>query len=309
MTCIYKLTFIIILLILVIDPSQAYFRDLGIGARPLGMGGAYTAIADDGNAVLWNSSGLAQIENREIIAMFAALYVGLGAKLYNEKTDNLGYHFICYANPSSSGSFAISWSTLQSQLYDENIFCFSYGMRLNDHLYAGLNLKNLGWRVGANEFTKFDKDIPNQGTSVNKFTIDLSALYKFDDGLSLGLSAENLIPANVGLNIKEEVPVNIRSGIAYRIDNFWYKSINLLPAIDIAYRFGEDIDIRIGSEAWFMDEILGLRAGWNQTSVTSGLSFRFVSREWETQLDYAFVYPLTIQKNYGSHRISLKVKF
>jgi hypothetical protein len=32
---------------------------IGVGARPVGMGGAYTAVADDANALFWNPAGLA----------------------------------------------------------------------------------------------------------------------------------------------------------------------------------------------------------------------------------------------------------
>ncbi|HBR29889.1 MAG TPA: hypothetical protein DD789_10700, partial [Firmicutes bacterium] len=32
-----------------------------LGARALGMGGAYTAIADDGTAAYWNPAGITQV--------------------------------------------------------------------------------------------------------------------------------------------------------------------------------------------------------------------------------------------------------
>ncbi|MFQ5906609.1 MAG: hypothetical protein ACE5JA_08550, partial [bacterium] len=35
------------------------FAQFGAGARPAGMGGAYTVIADDGSAVFYNPAGLA----------------------------------------------------------------------------------------------------------------------------------------------------------------------------------------------------------------------------------------------------------
>jgi len=35
------------------------FMKIGVGARPVGMGGAYTAVADDANALFWNPAGLA----------------------------------------------------------------------------------------------------------------------------------------------------------------------------------------------------------------------------------------------------------
>ena len=36
----------------------AAFNDIGVGARPLGLGGAFVALADDGNAASYNSAGL-----------------------------------------------------------------------------------------------------------------------------------------------------------------------------------------------------------------------------------------------------------
>jgi hypothetical protein len=125
-----EIVFAVVFLLAGRTSAQAYFKDLGVGARPMGMGGAYVAAADDGNAALWNAAGLAQLHRQEVTAMFAALYVGLGAKLHNEETDLLGYHFVGYIYPSKWGSFALSWNTFQSYFYDENTFCLSYGRRL-----------------------------------------------------------------------------------------------------------------------------------------------------------------------------------
>jgi len=43
--------------------AAGLFLRMGVGARALGMGGAFTAIADDPSAAYWNPSGLAQIHN------------------------------------------------------------------------------------------------------------------------------------------------------------------------------------------------------------------------------------------------------
>ena len=42
----------------------------GLGVRAMGMGGAYTGVADDFTAVFWNPAGLAQIEQREVYVAF-----------------------------------------------------------------------------------------------------------------------------------------------------------------------------------------------------------------------------------------------
>lgn len=39
---------------------------MGVGARAMGMGGAFTAVADDASAVFWNPAGLAQLTDNLI---------------------------------------------------------------------------------------------------------------------------------------------------------------------------------------------------------------------------------------------------
>ena len=47
--------------LLVSCASVASAQNLGVGTRALGMGGAYTAIADDESAAFWNPAGLAKV--------------------------------------------------------------------------------------------------------------------------------------------------------------------------------------------------------------------------------------------------------
>jgi hypothetical protein len=42
----------------------------GLGVRAMGMGGAYTGVADDFTALFWNPAGLAQIQRREVHVAF-----------------------------------------------------------------------------------------------------------------------------------------------------------------------------------------------------------------------------------------------
>src|SRR5262249_22777814 len=45
-----------------------------IGARAIGMGGAFSALADDASALFWNPAGLARVGHQEIGASHANLY-------------------------------------------------------------------------------------------------------------------------------------------------------------------------------------------------------------------------------------------
>jgi hypothetical protein len=77
-----------------VPAETAAFLDIGVGARGIGMGGAYTALADDASAVYWNPAGLARLEKREVSVSHAEL--GLGTR----------EDFVAYAHPTSRGTIA-----------------------------------------------------------------------------------------------------------------------------------------------------------------------------------------------------------
>ena len=66
------------------------FMALGAGARALGMGGAFAAVADDASAVYWNPAGIAGIQKRQALAMHAEQF-----------GDLVNYNFGSYIQPSS----------------------------------------------------------------------------------------------------------------------------------------------------------------------------------------------------------------
>ncbi len=66
------------------------FMAPGGGARALGMGGAFAAVAADASAVFWNPAGIAGIEGRQALAMHAEQF-----------GDLLNYNFAAYMQPSS----------------------------------------------------------------------------------------------------------------------------------------------------------------------------------------------------------------
>ncbi len=77
-----KITFSLIALALLTLPLfggryAGDFMMIGAGARSLGMGGAFTALANDGSAIYWNSAGLAQLRESELSVMHAFLYGGM----------------------------------------------------------------------------------------------------------------------------------------------------------------------------------------------------------------------------------------
>lgn len=59
-----KITFLIIVFYSSIANAEIPF--FFEGTRPMGMGGAFTAVADDENAILYNPAGLAKVKESTI---------------------------------------------------------------------------------------------------------------------------------------------------------------------------------------------------------------------------------------------------
>lgn len=58
-----------------VDAARILDNELGFGARALGMGGAYTGVADDYSAVYWNPAGLTQLRKSEMFLDFTHLRI------------------------------------------------------------------------------------------------------------------------------------------------------------------------------------------------------------------------------------------
>lgn len=73
------------------DKYAAEFLKVGAGARALGMGGAFVALADDASATYWNPAGLVSLVDTEVEAMHAEQF-----------GDIVNYDFVTAGFPSSS---------------------------------------------------------------------------------------------------------------------------------------------------------------------------------------------------------------
>lgn len=56
------------------DKYAAEFLRVGAGARAVGMGGAFAAVADDASAAYWNPAGLSFLESREVLYQHAEMF-------------------------------------------------------------------------------------------------------------------------------------------------------------------------------------------------------------------------------------------
>jgi hypothetical protein len=87
----------------------------GVGARSLGMGNAYTGVANDYTALYWNPAGLAQLQYGEFSFGLSHLNHRDGSTFfgnqisYNNSTTNLNSFGLAYPAPVRRGNFVVAF--------------------------------------------------------------------------------------------------------------------------------------------------------------------------------------------------------
>jgi hypothetical protein len=306
-------------MIFLFSPLHAAFQDIDWGARPVGMGGAFTAIADDANAPLYNPAGLVQVQWNEVSAMYAQLFTGVDLNA-GQDTIHLDQSYLAYvAKPISHiGSLGLSWSSFAAtHLYREDTLTLTYARNAGDFipvlgnsLAAGVNLKYLRRGITLDSLTTNDPVFSN-GDTASAVTFDAGLLYKPEDGAlegwRLGLAGQNLTDPNVGFGggAPDDVPRTWRAGLAYQSKDIAW----LVPSMDVTRRDGIT-QVQGGFESWLFQDTLGLRAGGNQQEASTGVSYYYAAnKKYGLRLDYALTLPFYVEGTSGSHRLALTLYF
>jgi len=294
------------------DAGQAarYLR-IGVGARALGMGGAFVAVADDASACYWNPAGLVQLKNKEVQAMYSLLSI------------DRKYNFLNYAQPlKDDRCFGVSvvdfgvWDIRETKspedknigMFDdqENALIVSYAGNMENGLLLGGNLKYITQSMNPSEGKK----------SADGIGVDMGMLWKAKPNLTVGLLLQDVggsLKWNTGH--KDRLPVVIKAGTAYRLmDN------NLLLAFDVEkVVHNKKSRLHLGGE-YNLNENIAFRLGVisaYDTFPTAGLSLKFPLLLFTKQtfcIDYAFA-PDTfsdfeeIDGSKYNHRVSVVVGF
>src|SRR5882724_12008746 len=125
--------------------SGAAFLKIGPGARPAGMGEAFTGVADDIHSVYYNPSGLGLLHSPEITGMHMQYF------------QNIAYEFAAFAVPTANGTWAVSIANLHTDDIDrrtddtdapigqfgasDSAYMLSYGKAINSRLSLGASAK------------------------------------------------------------------------------------------------------------------------------------------------------------------------
>ncbi len=322
----YFITLLFLLLYYFITLSDAAFLDPGWTARATGVGGAFTSLSNDANGIFWNPAGIAQSREIQATFMYAKPYSGLELYAGPDKT-NLGMNCGTFIYPLKKwGSIGFGVTSLSvSDVYIENMYIISYalsGKRINEFFkkfqpdsqfgafegfkekkqkfssvkpaaYLGINIKYLNHKYIPDRYTESDP-VFEGGTSKGVISLDFGVLVLYNK-LSLGLALRDLNQPDAGLKDEDKVPMEARIGAGLHLGKF-------VPSLDFSYR---DKLFNFHSGVEYSLKSFVFRGGVNMDEVAAG--FGFCSKL--LLLDYSFTWPFTIMDSYGSHRISLTVRF
>jgi len=307
----------------VIGKYAGEFLSIGVGGRPLGMGGAYVAIANDVTAGYYNPAGLAKLNYPQI------------ALMHDERYGNLvNYNYAAVAIPYGKDyTFGLSIMRLgvdgipdtRKALYDANgdgildintdrlnydlitefsnqdwAFYLTGAKRVTDDLYLGANVKILSRSIA--EYSAFG------------IGFDIGAYYSPMENLMLGANVQDVTTTFVAWSTgrNELITPTAKVGAAYQLEFFGGR---ILPAVDLDIRFENrryasqfnigpiSFDPHVGMEYSYKN-LFAIRAGYNDVKqFTFGAGVKLP----KLNIDYSFArFNMSADDRLpDTHRISL----
>ncbi len=298
-----------VIMTMVIIKAEGAFVDTYWGVRALGMGGAFTAVANDSNAPLYNIAGTANATQQEVTLMGSRLFTGLEGV-------EIGANYFGYIHPMSEeyGTISFAWSSISTPgLRREDTFNAGYARYLNDvmmidrevvNISAGVNIKYLTQEV------KFDEEDSDLANTKGAFTGDIGLLAQFNNGISVGYSSKYITSPDIGFVYEDKVSnVNV-IGLSYYNEQLPVLKIPYFTiAMDILMRDGET-STRIGLETYVIEGKLAIRAGGREEAFDLGFGYEFTfANNTKLIIDYALELPMEVEETMGSHFVGLSFRF
>jgi len=186
--------------------TGASFLNIGVGARALGLGSAFTAGADDATATYWNPAGLSQLSRRELSAS------------HTEWVSDLRHDFLGFAIPTKRGAVALSAIYLSQGGIDRRDAAggktgsfdatdaagvLSFSRTLSPRTRAGVSAKYIQQKIDDAQATGLAFDFGTQ--------FDLSPK------VSLGAAVRNLGSDMTFLSEKYSLPTSLTGGASFNL--------------------------------------------------------------------------------------------
>jgi len=255
----------------------ASFLNIPVGAGPAALGSAYTALASDAYAPVYNPAGLGFVRSLEFSAQhlsylesmhyeFGSVVVPLGkSRALGVSVQYLGSGDIAEVDPDGNALGQYSAHYAASSL--------AYGQKVSEKVSVGLTGKWINAKLAD--------------VSANAYGADVGAMVKARENLNFAATVKN-----IGNKLKfqeqdDTLPQALHLGAAWRIN----KQLKL--AADALYRKVGSVSGRFGAE-WRPLRTISLRTGYKtdttkELSALAGLSAGIGIHVWGQELAYAWL--------------------
>ncbi len=286
--------------------AGAYMK-FGLGARSLGMGGAFTGVAQGIDAVYYNPGGIGFRLEKEVGFTYHSLsldrHLNSGAFLYPIRNDAiLGVSWI------NSYVGDVPMIDSDRNVYDEfsnhnNSFGLTFSKALLEQVSFGANLRYLQATLDQLNAYTIGIDMGVLAKPIPHMAVGLSVS---DLGTNFRWESQNYWSGDRGGTFDDKYPVRIRGGISGT-----FLDEQLLAAVDVMKVEKLDLKVYAGGEYFFVKKVtrliedeeaedelreiienkklLGIRAGFSDGSVTFGGSIYYPVGTMSGGLDYAFM--------------------
>jgi long-chain fatty acid transport protein len=148
-----------------------HYNNILIGDRAAGLGGAYTAVADDPSGLYYNPAGVVYATGSNVNGSMNALHRTLtryksvlGGRDWTRDSKSLTPNFVGFTQPFAGGTLGLSWAVTDSILEDQ------------DQDFENLVVSGVG----------IDRYIINSNNQDTTYNAGPSFAYKLSDNLSVG---------------------------------------------------------------------------------------------------------------------------
>ncbi|MBN1383815.1 MAG: PorV/PorQ family protein [Elusimicrobia bacterium] len=188
--------------------AGAQFLKIGAGARAVGMGEAFSGIANDVTSIYWNPAGLVQLEQPAFEAMYLDWFQGMH------------YQFLAFAYPTEIGTLGLSLSGFDVddiEKRDEDTadpisefgatdmaYTVAYSKKVMEDVSAGFSIK-----IIRQELDTYD---------AQAFASDIGFLYNAPiERLTAGLVVQNFGSRVKFISDPDPLPLTIKLGLGYKL--------------------------------------------------------------------------------------------
>ncbi|MFZ1946158.1 MAG: hypothetical protein WAW06_01265 [bacterium] len=283
--------------------AHAYIFDaLDVSSKARGMGGAWTAGADDASAVYYNPACLPTAALPSLSASYlkpngqefeGLAYVALAAPV--AKSQAVGVSFRRFGVVGALVFDEDLDRYVERDLLGENTFSVAHGMALMQDIHSSLSV---GWCVNIYNLNFGDYSSLGSATT---FGLDLGFLGTLRERTKIGFLLKNVNEPEVGKYTKEPLPQWISAGASYT------PYYGVTTELDLRALRGEDVEVHMGMQfalTEFLDTRFGFATGPN--SLTGGFTLKRGIADFPFEVNYSYSSHSVLP---GTHHVSVGLAY